>query len=275
LNYIDNTLKVTVIDVGQGDSIFIKLPNNQGNLLIDTGGIISYDTEKWKKRKNNYSITQSKTIPYLKSLGLNHLDYLILTHGDADHMGESINLINKFKINNVIFNKGEYNKLETNLINVLKSKKISYYKSKDILNINNYKFYFLNSQIYNDENSNSNIIYFKYNNYSFIFMGDATREVEEKIINDYHLENITFLKVGHHGSNTSTSSNFIKNINPKISLISVGENNRYGHPKEEVLTILKNTKIYRTDLEGSILIKIKNKCILSTFPNNLAASSQN
>jgi competence protein ComEC len=275
LNYIDNTLKVTVIDVGQGDSIFIKLPNNQGNLLIDTGGIISYDTEKWKKRKNNYSITQSKTIPYLKSLGINHLDYLILTHGDADHMGESINLINKFKINNVIFNKGEYNKLETNLINVLKSKKISYYKSKDILNINNYKFYFLNSQIYNDENSNSNVIYFKYNNYSFIFMGDATREVEEKIINDYHLENITFLKVGHHGSNTSTSSNFIKNINPKISLISVGENNRYGHPKEEVLTILKNTKIYRTDLEGSILIKIKNKCILSTFPNNLAASSQN
>ena len=87
-------------------------------------------------------------------------------------------------------------------------------------------------------------------------MGDAGVERERDILKKYNLGNIDFLKVGHHGSNTSSSKEFIKSINPKYSLISVGKNNRYGHPKEEVLEVLKNSKIYRTDLDGSIEIKL-------------------
>jgi len=87
-------------------------------------------------------------------------------------------------------------------------------------------------------------------------MGDAGKEVEKDILEKYNLKNIDFLKVGHHGSNTSSSENFINSISPKYSLISVGENNRFGHPRDEVLDILKNSKIYRTDLDGSIEINL-------------------
>ena len=124
---------------------------------------------------------------------------------------------------------------------------------------------FLNTGIYDNENTNSSVIYLNYNNYKFLFMGDASSEKEKDILGKYNLTNIDFLKVGHHGSNTSSSKVFIDSINPKYSLISVGKNNRYGHPKDSVLGILKNSKIYRTAQDGSIEIKInKNKYKIRT-----------
>ncbi len=97
-------------------------------------------------------------------------------------------------------------------------------------------------------------------------MGDAGVDKEQDILNKYSLKNIDFLKIGHHGSNTSSTKIFIDSINPKYSLISVGKNNRYGHPKKEVLDTLKDSKIYRTDLNGSIEIKINKKAYkIKTF----------
>ena len=90
-----------------------------------------------------------------------------------------------------------------------------------------------------------------------LFMGDAGIEVEEDILEEYNIDNIDILKVGHHGSKTSSSQNFIDNINPRYSIISVGKNNRYGHPNAEVLNNLDNSIIYRTDIDGSIIFKIK------------------
>ena len=116
-----------MIDVGQGDCIFIKYPNNRANILIDTGGKITYQKEKWATTKETNTITSTKIIPYLKSLGVTKLDYLILTHGDYDHMGEAINLVNNIKIEKVIFNCGPYNDLEQELIKVCDKKKIPYY----------------------------------------------------------------------------------------------------------------------------------------------------
>ena len=96
-------------------------------------------------------------------------------------------------------------------------------------------------------------------------MGDAGKKAEFAILDKYNLKNIDFLKVGHHGSNTSSSEYFIDMINPKYSLISVGKNNRYGHPKKEVLNVLSKTKIYRTDIDGSIMVNLdKNKYRIST-----------
>ena len=89
-------------------------------------------------------------------------------------------------------------------------------------------------------------------------MGDAGVEVEEDLIEKYNLQDIDVLKVGHHGSKTSSSKNFINEINPKYSIISVGKNNRYGHPNKEALDNLEDSKIYRTDIDGSIMFKIKN-----------------
>ena len=240
---------ITMFDVGQGDSILVEFPNNKGNILIDTGG--SY-TEKWKK--TNYSLAQNITISYLKKKGIKKLDYLILTHGDYDHMGESVNLVNNFNVRNVIFNIGSYNEIEEELVSVLKKRKINFYRGYDNLNIDGYSFYFLNTKIYDNENDNSNIIYFVINNYKFLFMGDAGKIKESDLLKKYDLNNIDFLKVGHHGSNTSSSKDFINHIKPKYAIISVGKYNIYGHPKESVLHNLRNSNIYRTDLDGSVEI---------------------
>jgi len=254
-NYIDNTTKITMLDIGQGDSLLIKYSHNQGNILIDTGGIAN----------NDYSITTNKTIPYLKSIGITHLAYLIITHGDYDHMGEAINLVENFKVEKVIFNCGEFNELEQDLIKVLDKKKISYYSCIKELNIDNNKLYFLNNKYYGNENDNSSVIYTEINNHKFLFMGDAGVKVEEDLIQNYNLKDIDVLKVGHHGSKTSSGKDFIDEINPKYSIISVGENNRYGHPNKEVLNTLKESKIYRTDEDGSIMFKInKDKLKMET-----------
>lgn len=253
---IDSSFTVTYLDVGQGDSIFIKYPHNQGNILIDTGGIVNSD----------YQVAINKTIPYLKSFGVTKLDYLILTHGDYDHMGDSNVLVNNFKVKNVVFNCGPINTLEKELNKLLKEKQIPSYYCINKISIKNNKLEFLNTKHYDNENDNSNVIYTNYNNYRFLFMGDAGLSKEKDILKKYNLESIDFLKVGHHGSNTSSSEEFITNIHPKYSLISVGKNNKYGHPKESVLEVLSNSKVYRTDLNGSIEIKISNnKYMIKTY----------
>ena len=258
INILDSNLYTTYLDVGQGDSSLIKLPNNKGNILIDTGGKVNYVDDDWKKKSNNYNITTSTIIPFLKASGIKKLDYLIITHGDYDHMGEAINLINNFKVDKVIFNCGEYNDLEKELIKVLDKKKIKYYDCIKELNIDNNKLYFLQTKEYDNENDNSNVIYTELNGYKFMFMGDASITTEKEIMNKYNLPNIDVLKVGHHGSKTSSSKEFINEINPKYSIISVGKNNRYGHPNKEVLNNLENSKVYRTDQDGSIMLRIKN-----------------
>ena len=256
--YFSFDFSMTLIDVGQGDSMLIVFPNREGTILIDTGGKVSYPKEEWQKRKKEFSYVTNRTIPYLKSLGINQIDYLILTHGDYDHMGEAINLVNNFKVEKVIFNCGEFNDLEKELIKVLNKKNIKYYLCIKGLNIDKNKLYFLQTSVYDNENDNSNVIYTKIDGYKFMFMGDASSTTEKAIMNKYNLPNIDVLKVGHHGSKTSSSIDFINEINPKYSIISVGKNNRYGHPNKEVLNNLKNSKIYRTDQDGSIMFKIKN-----------------
>ena len=173
-------------------------------------------------------------------------------------MGEAINLVNNFKVEKVIFNCGPYNDLEKELIKVLDKKKIPYYTCIKELNIDNNKLHFLQTKKYDNENDNSNVIYTELNGYKFMFMGDASSSTEKEIMDKYNLSDIDVLKVGHHGSKTSSSEEFIEKINPKYSIISVGKKNRYGHPNKEVLDTLSNSKVYRTDLDGSIMFKIKN-----------------
>ena len=173
-------------------------------------------------------------------------------------MGEAINLVNNFKVEKVIFNCGEFNDLEKELIKVLDKKQIKYYSCIKELNIDKNKLYFLQTKEYDNENDNSNVIYTELNSYKFMFMGDASTTTEKEIIQKYNLPDIDVLKIGHHGSKTSSGKEFIDETNPKYSIISVGKNNRYGHPNKEVLDNLKNSKIYRTDQDGSIMFKIKN-----------------
>ncbi len=267
-SYFNKKMYMIMIDVGQGDSTLIVLPHNKGNILIDTGGIINFNNAKWEKRSKSYSIAIDTTVPMLKSLGIKRIDYLILTHGDYDHMGESVNLINNFKVDNIIINDGEVNNNEKILYKFFDNKKIKKYKSGDILKIDNYKFQFLNPIIdFDDENKNSLVIYTELSNNKILIMGDASKETEELILNEYNLNKIDILKVGHHGSNTSTKEEFINIIRPEYALISVGANNRFGHPKKEVLETLKNSTIYRTDLNGSVIFNLNNNnTTIKVFP---------
>ena len=245
------------LDVGQGDSLLIRTKSNK-SIMVDTGGKLTYKKEKWELKNRNFDIEKNTIIPFIKSIGINKIDYLFLTHGDYDHMGESIDLVENFKVEKVIFNCGEYNDLEKELIKVLDKKKIPYYSCIKELNIDKNKLYFLQTKEFDNENDNSNVIYTELNGYKFMFMGDASNTIEYEILNEYNLPDIDVLKVGHHGSKTSSSEEFINEIKPKYSIISVGKNNRYGHPNKEVLENLDNSKIYRTDQDGSIMFKIKN-----------------
>ena len=243
---------LTFIDVGQGDCMLLSV--NDTYSLIDTGGIVMLNDSKY-----TYKLSKNKIIPYLKSRGIKRIDNLILTHGDNDHMLESYYIIDNFKVEKVIFNCGEFNELESELIKVLTEKKIPYYSCIKELNIDNNKLYFLQTQEYDNENDNSNVIYTEIDGYKFMFMGDASITTENEILKKYNINNVDVLKVGHHGSKTSSGENFINEMNPKYSIISVGKNNRYGHPNKEVLNTLDKSKIYRTDQDGSIMFKIQNR----------------
>ena len=162
-----HTLYVDYLDVGQGDSALLSFKNKA--VLIDTGG------------QRNYNVSNN-TMVFLKSKGISKLSYLVLTHGDFDHMGDAINLINNFKVEKVIFNCGEFNDLEKELIKVLNKKHIKYYSCIKELNIDNNKLYFLQTKEYDNENDNSNVIYTELNGYKFMFMGDAGVEKEKDIL---------------------------------------------------------------------------------------------
>lgn len=244
--YMDNNTYIYYIDVGQGDSILVVTPHLNKIILIDTGGIVSFN-ENYKS-----NIVKNKTIPFFRRIGINKVDYLFLTHGDYDHAGEANELISNFCVKKVFINKGNINNIE---------KKIN---NKEVLRLKNFvidniKVNSLNNNVFNNENDDSTVLLFNIYDYKFLFMGDASIKTEEYLLNNYILPNVDILKVGHHGSYTSTSTDFINVIKPKYSVISVGENNIYKHPNKSVLDILDNTKLFRTDVDGTIEVKISKK----------------
>ena len=246
--YLNSNFEVVMFEVGEADCHLIKYPYNKNTILIDTG-------------KNEYKI-KNEVIPYLKSIGIKKIDYLIITHDDEDHIGGSITLINNFQVKNVILNKGTFTDLEKELIKNLNKKKIPYQININKINLSNHTIYLLNNTKYNNENDNSIITYFTYQKYKFLYMGDASINTEDNLLENYNLNNISILKVGHHGSNTSSSKDFISQINPSISLISVGENNIYHHPNKEVINNLSKSRIYRTDINNMVKLTINSKGIL-------------
>lgn len=246
--YLNSNFEVVMFEVGEADCHLIKYPYNKNTILIDTG-------------KNEYKI-KNEVIPYLKSIGIKKIDYLIITHGDEDHIGGSITLINNFQVKNVILNKGTFTDIEKELIKNLNKKKIPYQININKINLSNHTIYLLNNTKYNNENDNSIITYFTYQKYKFLYMGDASITTEDNLLENYNLNNIFILKVGHHGSNTSSSKDFISQINPSISLISVGENNIYHHPNKEVINNLSKSRIYRTDINNMVKLTINSKGIL-------------
>lgn len=233
---------VHFIDVGQGDSILIQV--NNYNLLIDSGPF-----EANKKIKN-----------YLNNLDINKIDYLIATHPHEDHIGNMSYIINNYNVINffapkVTTTSTSFEKLIDALqINNLKIKSLKANNSS--INLGKYTTVEVLSphlDYYENLNNYSPIIKISYKNTSFLFTGDAEELIEQEVLsNNYNLKS-DILKVGHHGSSTSTSKDFYESINPSISIITVG-NNSYGHPTNKTLNQIKTSKVYRTDEDGDIVI---------------------
>lgn len=245
---------ITMIDVRQGDSILIELKNGK-NILIDTGGEPTFPKEGWRIPKKQYHLATDTIVPYLKSRGIRKLDALIITHGDIDHMGESIRLLEDMKVDKIILNSGSDNALEKRFLKKVVEKRIPYQKvSQGQLSIGNYMFYFINQKNVTNENEDSLIVYTKIDGSNILFMGDAGNSSEKYINSVYKMPKMDILKVGHHGSKTSTSDAFISQIKPTYSIVSVGENNRYGHPNQKVLERLKKngSSYYLTSVHGMI-----------------------
>ncbi len=251
--YFDIGSYIKIIDVGQGDSILIHSKNS--NILIDTGGITSYNMKRWQKRKNQYSVVKNTTIPLLKSMGIKRINYLILTHGDYDHAGDTINLIENFKVDKIYLNQGNFNYLEKKIITSFKN--TYQVKEGQIFYLGDLVLIELNKE-FSDENDSSSVFLLIYNDVKVLLTGDASIKSEKYILDNYDIGKINILKLGHHGSKTSTSNLLLKSTSPDLALISCGYNNKFKHPNKETLKKLNKYRIsyLRTDFEGTITIDL-------------------
>lgn len=241
-NEYNSKLKIHYIDVGQGDSILVQ--KNYSNMLIDTG--------------TNEST--SKLVSYLKKQSIKKIDYLILTHPHEDHIGGADAVIKYFDIGKIYMPKVAAN--TRTFKDVLMAMKAKSLKANEPELLENFKlgdadcvFYSPIDSKEGDLNTYSIVLKLTYGNTKFLFTGDAQAQNERAMIaNNYDLS-ADVLKLGHHGSRTSTSNEFLNKVNPKYAVVSCGKGNDYGHPHKETVNKLKsrNIPLYRTDESGTII----------------------
>ncbi len=247
---LKNNLLVHYIDVGQGDSILIQVNNK--NMLIDAGN--KDDGEK--------------IVSYLKNQKVKKLDYVVATHPHEDHIGGMSEVIKNFVIDDFYAPKKiTTTKTFENMIKALNGKKIkTAFKGVELDLGEDVQCQMIapNNKNYKEINNYSAVIKLTYKNTKFLFMGDAEKLSEEEIINNNIDISSDVLKLGHHGSSSSSSSKFLDKVSPKIAVISCGKNNDYGHPHKETISNLnkRNITIYRTDLNGTIVLSSDGKNII-------------
>lgn len=247
-------MKVHFIDVGQGDSTLITCGDH--SMLIDTG-----DDSKGTTIQN-----------YLKKQKVENLDYLILTHPDADHIGGAPVIITKFNINKVFMSDYEKdNKTYQKLIQALDNKQLKYSTpkvgSQYFLGTAKITILAPNAE-YDNPNDSSIALSIQNGNNKFLFTGDASESAEEDIVKNNDDISADVYKAGHHGSKYSTSKDFFKAVNPKYAVISCGEDNSYGHPHAETLNTFRTNgvSVYRTDEDGTIIATSDGKKITFNVP---------
>ena len=251
------TNEVTVVDVGQGDSIFLRSMKGD-TILIDVGGKVTFGTkEKWQESSQT-SNAEKTLIPYLQARGVSQIDYLVLTHTDTDHIGDLEEVAKCFKIKEICVSQGALTK--PSFVKRLRTIKCPVHtlKAGDKLPMmgSNLQVLYPN-KIGDGGNNDSIVLYGKLLGSSFLFTGDLEKEGEEELMASYPTLRASVLKAGHHGSKGSSSEAFLDQLHPSLALVSAGENNRYKHPNDETIERFKkrHIKILRTDKDGAIRFK--------------------
>ncbi|HBM4574247.1 TPA: DNA internalization-related competence protein ComEC/Rec2, partial [Listeria innocua] len=249
------TGKVSFIDVGQGDSILIQLPKNKGNYLIDTGGELLVEKEAWTKKRKPFTIGGSILTPVLKSKGISSLDKVIITHSDADHMEGLDELQKNIAIKELVFAKGAENKaIMREALKTMPKVKQTIILAGAQWQVGQNKFECLYpNEMGEGGNDDSIVLKAILDNKTWIFTGDLEASGEKALLDKSIKADI--LKVGHHGSKTSTSKAFVNQVKPTYAIISCGLKNRFGHPHKETIDTLEEAEamIFRTDLQGEII----------------------
>ncbi|WP_156403086.1 DNA internalization-related competence protein ComEC/Rec2 [Apilactobacillus ozensis] len=236
------TGEVSFFDVGQGDSFLIRTPFNKNITVIDTGGKANF-MDKSNNLKPNYASLKT-SINYLKSIGINRIDNLCISHQDDDHCGDLPAFLTNMTVDRLVLPLGiNQNKKFMNKIlpNINKTKLVFVKNDYQLINFPFTIYHPFNYGIGN--NDDSMVLAGTFNNKKFLFMGDLSSNGEDKLINVYPNLNADVLKLGHHGSKTSSSENFLEKINPKLAIISAGKNNLYHHPNVETIYRLNKRSI--------------------------------
>ncbi|WP_404443829.1 DNA internalization-related competence protein ComEC/Rec2 [Sutcliffiella horikoshii] len=265
IHYFNPYGKIVVLDIGQGDAIYISLPFNKGKYLIDTGGMFSFPEEEWRKRKKEFHNGSDVLVPFLKAEGVRRLDKLILTHGDFDHIGNVESLWGQVGIKEILVPQGfGVSEVEQDILKEAKRRSVStgIAVSNTGWKVGDASFSFLHpAKIYESKNEGSIVLFAMIGKRNWLFTGDMEEEAERDFIHAYPTLNVDVLKVGHHGSKTSSTEGFLGRTKPKVAIISAGRNNRFGHPHQEVLDRLSqvDAKVYRTDLHGAIIFEFTHR----------------
>ena len=250
--------EITMLDVGQGESLFLRDVTGK-TILIDVGGKAESDKkiEKWQEKATT-SNAQRTLIPYLKSRGVAKIDQLILTNTDKEHVGDLLEVTKAFHVGEILVSKGSLTQKEFVAELEASQTKVRSVTAGENLPIFGSQLEVLSPrQIGDGDRDGSLVLYGKLLDKHFLFSGNLKEKGEKDLLKQYPDLEVDVLKVGQHGSKTSSNPAFLEKLNPEISLISVGKNNRAKLPHQETLTRLEaiKSKIYRTDQQGAIRFK--------------------
>lgn len=263
--YLDGELRVTYVDVGQGDGIVIEMPYNRATYLIDTGGVVSFGEENWKSPEKTFEVGRQVIVPYLKGRGITTVDKLIISHAHLDHMGGAHEVLEEVKVREVHITPNSGDVQEMKRINqVAKKQGIPIIEKRDGDRWQHEAIDFIYVGPQSEEyvgNDSSLVLYMKTPVISFLFTGDMETEAERLFLSKYRDFDFgeVILKAGHHGSKTSSTEPFVEALAPVATIISAGRNNRYNHPNVEVLERFHkyNVPVLVTAERHSITVHVK------------------
>lgn len=253
--------EVTFVDIGQGDCIIIREPFNRRVMMIDTGGKLNFQTEGWKKRTNSATDKATSTsLNYLKSEGIDHLDAVWLSHSDADHIGYLPTVLTSMRVERLYVPAGmeKMTKFTKRLPSNTRTQIIPITSQAPGFGGLTILHPFTPGEATNDD---SVVLAGEFGGKRFVFTGDLPQAGELAVLAHYPNLRATVVKLGHHGSKTSSSPTFLKQVGARVGIISAGRNNRYGHPNQETLTTLAQLHIqtYSTQTQGMITYRYNSR----------------